>query len=134
MSKEGTEVAYLQNRNYGKIISVIGGYVKNRVQFSSYAMHRFPLMTFLYFYLPYGTCTLKIVDTVYHWILPRNKSDLEITSVILRRVKLITHLEFQVQWNFDFTSSGFKFSLNLHYKFIVFMKGHKISFKIFLNL
>jgi len=65
MSKEGTEVAYLQNRNYGKIISVIGGHVKNCVQFSSYAMHRFPLMTCLYFYLPYGTYNLKIVDTVY---------------------------------------------------------------------
>jgi hypothetical protein len=25
MSKEGTEVAYLQNTNYGKIISVTGG-------------------------------------------------------------------------------------------------------------
>jgi len=66
MSKEGREVAYLQNRNYGKIISVIGSYVKNHVQFSSYAMYRFPLMTCLYFYLPYGTCTLKIVDTVNH--------------------------------------------------------------------
>jgi hypothetical protein len=66
MSKEGTEVAYLQNRNYGKIISVIGGYVTNNIQFSSYATYRFPLMTHLYFYLPYGTCTLKTVDTVNH--------------------------------------------------------------------
>ena len=36
--------------------------------------------------------------------------------------------------NFDFTSSEFKFSLNLHYKFMVFMKGHEISVKISLNL
>jgi hypothetical protein len=28
MSKEGTDVTYLQNTNYGKIISVIEGYVK----------------------------------------------------------------------------------------------------------
>jgi len=50
MSKEGTEVAYLQNRNYGKIISVIGGYVKNHVQFGPHAMYRFPLMTFVFLF------------------------------------------------------------------------------------
>jgi len=88
----------------------------------------------LYFYLPYGTFTLKIVDTVIHWILPRNKSDEDIMSVTLRHVKLIKQPEFQIQWNFDFASFEPKLSLNLHYKFIVFMKGHKISIKISLKL
>jgi hypothetical protein len=66
MSKEGKEMAYLQHRNYGKIISVTGDYVKNHVKFRSYAMYRLLLITHLYFYLPYGTCTLKTVDTVKH--------------------------------------------------------------------
>jgi hypothetical protein len=39
-----------------------------------------------------------------------------------------------MQWNFNFTSSECMFSLNLRYKFIVLLKGHKIGVKNSLNL
>lgn len=77
-------MAYLEYRNYGKIISVIGDYIKNHVKFRSHAMYRFPLITHLNFYLPHGTCTLKTVDTINHRVIPRNK------------VKLIKYLDIEI--------------------------------------